>query len=394
MSNAGYQTKSLKQVAHYSKERIDSSLLNKENYIGTDNLLQNKQGKQKSTYVPTDGTVTKYNPNDTLVANIRPYLKKIWFANGSGGASSDVLTFKVKSGYDPRFFYYSIFRDEFFDHMMLGSKGTRMPRGSKIQILEYPVPDIELEEQRRIAKTLSILDSKIDLNNHISRELEAIVKTLYDYWFVQFDFPNEKGRPYKSSGGKMVWNEELKREIPDAWKVMRLGKLLKTYVDKSVHIELKDISEKGKYPVITQDVGDFIKGYTDENGPIMDIPLIIFGDHSCTLRYVDFPFFRGADGTQVMRLKDNLVIYAYLFLKSIISQIPNFGKYERHFKYIKEIDILVPDKETLDKFQSITQPHFNKIKDCRLESEELSNLRDWLLPMLMNGQVKVKNNED
>jgi type I restriction enzyme, S subunit len=258
---------------------------------------------------------------------------------------------------------------------------------------EFPILPFD-SEKSLITSILCLIDQKIELNNKVNAELEAMVKTIYDYWFVQFDFPDANGKPYKSSGGKMVWNEELKREIPGAWKVMYLEKLLKTSVDKSVHIESKDIAEEGRYPVITQDVGDFIKGYTDENDPIMDIPLIIFGDHSCTLRYVDFPFFRGADGTQVMRFEDNLVIYAYLFLKSIISQIPNFGKYERHFKYIKEINILVPDKETLDKFQSITQPHFNKIKDCRLESEELANLRDWLLPMLMNGQVKVKNNED
>ncbi len=217
-----------------------------------------------------------------------------------------------------------------------------------------------------------------------------MAKTLYDYWFVQFDFPNDQGKPYKSSGGKMVYNTELKREIPEGWEVKKLGELIIKYTDKSMHIESKNILNKGKYPVITQDNGDFISGFTNEENPIEDVPLIIFGDHSCTLRYIDFSFFRGADGTQIMSFGKDLTIYVYIYLQSIIKQIPGYGKYERHYKYLKEFDVIVPESQYMKNFQLISKPIFDKISQSRLENQQLTALRDWLLPMLMNGQVTVR----
>jgi type I restriction enzyme S subunit len=252
----------------------------------------------------------------------------------------------------------------------------------------------DLHTQKSIAKILSDLDAKIELNNKINRELEAMAKTLYDYWFVQFDFPDANGRPYKSSGGKMVYNAELKREIPEGWEVKKLGDIIKKYADKSTHIESKNILNEGSYPVITQDNGDLISGFTNENNPIEDVPLIVFGDHSCTLRYIDFPFFRGADGTQIMYFEEDLTIYVYLFLQMIITQIPGYGKYERHYKYLKEFNIIIPKAKFLSEFQKIVEPIFNKISKSRLQNQHLTTLRDWLLPMLMNGQVTVKEAQE
>ena len=119
----------------------------------------------------------------------------------------------------------------------------------------------------------------------------------------------------------------------------------------------------------------------------LSIPLIIFGDHSCTLRYVNFPFFRGADGTQILNFGSSLVFYIYLFLESVIIQIPNYGKYERHFKYIKDLKVVIPPKNNLINFQSQIQSSLDKIEIIRQENQKLTELRDWLLPMLMNGQV-------
>lgn len=258
--------------------------------------------------------------------------------------------------------------------------------------IKLTVPD--LPTQKAIAKVLSGLDAKIELNNKINRELESMAKTLYDYWFVQFDFPDANGKPYKSSGGKMVYNAELKREIPEGWEVKKLGDIIKKYADKSTHIESKNILNEGSYPVITQDNGDLISGFTNENNPIEDVPLIVFGDHSCTLRYIDFPFFRGADGTQIMYFEEDLTIYVYLFLQMIITQIPGYGKYERHYKYLKEFNIIIPKAKFLSEFQKIVEPIFNKISKSRLQNQHLTTLRDWLLPMLMNGQVTVKEAEE
>ena len=212
----------LKIVTTYSKKRIESSLLNPDNYIGTDNLLQNKKGKNNANYIPGKGFVCKYDKEDILISNIRPYLKKIWYADKTGGSSADVLTLVVNKNYDSRFVFYSLFRDEFFDHMMAGSKGTKMPRGDKNQVMNFPIPEFDFRVQQKISSVLYSLDAKIELNNKINTELEEMAKTMYDYWFVQFDFPSENGKPYKSSGAEMVWNDELKREIPKGWGVKKL----------------------------------------------------------------------------------------------------------------------------------------------------------------------------
>ena len=196
------KTISLKKVAGYSKKRISCDLLNTNSFIGTDNLQQNKLGKIGALYTPTSGMVTQYNQGDILISNIRPYLKKIWYATNKGGSSADVLTLSVNKEFYSKFVYYSLFRDDFFKHMMIGSKGTKMPRGDKKQVLCFPVPDFDFTDQQKIASILSTLDSKIELNNRINAELEKIAKSLYDYWFVQFDFPDENGKPYKSSNGK------------------------------------------------------------------------------------------------------------------------------------------------------------------------------------------------
>lgn len=272
--------------------------------------------------------------------------------------------------------------------------GTTFKELSKSTLEKFKINIPDLHTQKAIAKVLSDLDAKIELNNKINRELEAMAKTLYDYWFVQFDFPDANGRPYKSSGGKMVYNAELKREIPEGWEVKKLGDIIKKYADKSTHIESKNILNEGSYPVITQDNGDLISGFTNENNPIEDVPLIVFGDHSCTLRYIDFPFFRGADGTQIMYFEEDLTIYVYLFLQMIITQIPGYGKYERHYKYLKEFNIIIPKAKFLSEFQKIVEPIFNKISKSRLQNQHLTTLRDWLLPMLMNGQITVKEAED
>jgi restriction endonuclease S subunit len=187
-----------------------------------------------------------------------------------------------------------------------------------------------------------------------------------------------------------VWSEELKREIPEEWEEKRIREILAKSADTSEKIQSKDILENGDFPVITQEAGSFISGYTNKANPIINLPLVVFGDHSCTIRYVDFTFFRGADGTQILNFETNLVFFIYLFLESVITQIPNYAKYERHFKYIKDLKVAIPPDDLLNTFQSLIQPSLEKIKNIRQENQKLAELRDFLLPMLMNGQVRVE----
>lgn len=243
------KTISLKKVAKYSEARIPIKDVTINNFVTTDNLLQNKLGITKATSLPPqDGNMTAYFKNNILVGNIRPYLKKIWFADRDGGNSADVLTIQVDTKHNPKFIYYALYRDDFFEHMMKGSKGTKMPRGDKTQIMDFTIPNIDRIKEDKIANILSSFDSKIELNNKINKELEAMAKTLYDYWFVQFDFPDENGKPYKSSGGKMVYNLELKREIPERWEVKTISELLNVVTGKE---DANFAVENGKYPFFT-----------------------------------------------------------------------------------------------------------------------------------------------
>lgn len=210
----------LSEVCDYSLASTPVTSLNLSNYITTDNLLPNRGGIVDATNLPPARTCPKFEKDNILLSNIRPYFKKIWYATFDGGCSTDVLVLKCKNDkYHPKFVYYSLFQDLFFRHMMNGAKGSKMPRGDKDQIMEFQIPDLDKPDQIRIADILTSLDAKIALNNRINTELEQLAKTLYDYWFVQFDFPISatqaaamgkpplEGKPYRSSGGAMVWNE-------------------------------------------------------------------------------------------------------------------------------------------------------------------------------------------
>jgi len=176
------KTFKLDDVVKYSSKRIDIDDITIDNFITTDNLLANKQGIKKAINLPPqEGNIPMYEEENILVSNIRPYLKKIWYADRKGGCSSDVLVLDVNKEFDTKFIYYALLRDDFFEHMMNGSKGTKMPRGDKNQILDFTIPKINKSEQQKIASTLSILDKKIQLNNQINQKLEAMAKTLYEY---------------------------------------------------------------------------------------------------------------------------------------------------------------------------------------------------------------------
>lgn len=246
-----------------------------------------------------------------------------------------------------------------------------------------------LSEQKKISSVLSSLDDKITLNKKINAKLEAMAKRLYDYWFVQFDFPNEEGKPYKTSGGKMVWNEVLKRKIPEGWEVVQIQSILDKY-PSTKRFNTSEYLYDGKYPIVDQDSSSFIAGYTnEENGLLKQFPAVLFGDHSTCVKFLNFEFCRGADGTQILYSNEDRIkpYYLYLAVKSLI--IPNQG-YSRHFKYLKELPVILPSLELADKFQKIVKPTYEKKTKCDKQIEKLSRLRDRLLPLLMNGQVEVE----
>lgn len=165
----------------YSNQRVQSTLLTSENYVGVDNLLQETKGKVNSTFVPDSGTVTKYNTGDILLSNIRPYLKKIWFADINGGASNDVLVLQSTSQETTtKYLFYHLKQDAFFDYEMQGKKGVKMPRGDKKQILNYEVPIPPLPEQQKIVSEIEKIETKISALEkelaEIPKQKEAVLK--------------------------------------------------------------------------------------------------------------------------------------------------------------------------------------------------------------------------
>lgn len=183
--------KSLDEVAEYSKSRISFDKLNEKNYIGVDNLLQNRMGKTNSSYLPTSGNLTAYFENDILIGNIRPYLKKIWQANQIGGTNGDVLVIHLKDkNILPRYLYQILADDKFFDFNMQNAKGAKMPRGNKEAILKYSFPVPPLDEQKRIVNILDKFEALIhSITEGLPKEI-TLRKQQYEYYREQLiDFP-------------------------------------------------------------------------------------------------------------------------------------------------------------------------------------------------------------
>ena len=175
--------KALGEVAEYSKTRISYELLNEENYVGVNNLLQDKAGKEESSHVPTQGNSTKYQDNDILIGNIRPYLKKIWQADCIGGTNGDVLVIHpTDEAVHPRYLYQVLADDNFFNYNMQHAKGAKMPRGDKARIMEYKIPIPPLAEQKRIVTILDKFEAlTTSLTEGLPREIE-LRQQQYEYY--------------------------------------------------------------------------------------------------------------------------------------------------------------------------------------------------------------------
>lgn len=396
------QTLPLKKIASYSGTRISAVELSPRKYVGTDNINQNKTGKVDAIYTPVEGYVTEYINGDILVGNIRPYLKKIWYADARGGNSADVLTIRTTNAkFDSKFVYYSLFRDAFFDYMMQGSKGSKMPRGDKTQIMEFPVPDLAFDDQKKIAAILSALDDKIELNRKVNAELEQMARTLYDYWFVQFDFPDASGKPYKSSGGAMKFSPELNREIPKGWQALKLQDVLEFEKGTEPGADAYSDVNNDEYDVPFYRVGN-IDGETDTyidsskfntktakpsdvivtfDGSVGKMGLGLSGAISGGLRHIYDKTGKISDAA----------VYAIFGNEYITKTIERYATGSVILHASSSIPYLaIPyDEQTFAVFQEIVEPMFAKIIANRQQSQKLAHLRDWLLPMLMNGQVKV-----
>jgi type I restriction enzyme S subunit len=248
---------------------------------------------------------------------------------------------------------------------------------------------LDIDEQRKVGDFLFFINSKIDINKRINSELETFSKMLYDYWFVQFDFPDRQGKPYKTNGGKMIWSQELKREIPENWDSIKIGDCLSS--EKTAKkIRASEILSEGIIPVIDQST-DFIAGFTNDKTSLLKFkePRILFGDHTRVLKLINFDFARGADGTQVL-ISNNSRMPQHLFYHTLLKiDLSNYG-YARHYKFLKDMPIILPEQSVSTQFEEIVLSKYEMIRQNIFQNMELSKLRDWLLPMLINGQAYLQ----
>ncbi|BFM98997.1 hypothetical protein MOXK02_05560 [Moraxella sp. K02] len=319
-----------------------------------------------------------------------------------------VLT--AKKGFDIDFIYYSL--------KLELKRLKEKSQGSQTKFLTMPIlqniglKNLSESEQKQISSVLSTLDEKIALNNQINATLEQMAKTLYDYWFVQFDFPDDNGKPYKSSGGEMVYNEILKREIPKGWEVDSLANLSifirrgispiyseneqgllvlnqKCIRNQTINFDFarRDVKNRildterylAKYDILINSTGvgtlgrvAFIKRLPEEN--------VIYDSHVTAVR------------CNSKIIKPLVLSLAMLRNQSLIETAANgsTGQVELSRNFLEELLIIKPNDMIQDKFTVFAAPIFEKVAVNEMENEHLLNLRDWLLPMLMNGQVTVQ----
>ena len=399
----------LSSIADYVTDKISSNDIALREYVTTDCILQNKKGREIATNLPPQSCcLTRYQHGDVLIANIRPYLKKVWFADIDGGASSDVLVFRAKEGHSPSFLYAVLLQDSFFDYVMQGAKGSKMPRGDKEQILRYEMPTLSCSEES-IGTFFLNLDQKIRLNEQINQNLTAMAKQFYDYWFVQFDFPNEEGKPYKSSGGEMVWNKKLKREIPKGWNISLIKDFATTYsggTPKSTNIEYYNNGEiawinSGELnsPIITKTTNYITKcGLENSSAKLYPSNSILVAMYGATAGKVSLLTFEACSNQAVCGIIptiENMLYYVYFHISSLYSHFITLstGSARDNISQntIKNILLPIPTRNILKLFDEKIGSIYQMIVNNYQQIDSLAMQRDELLPLLMNGQVSVNS---
>ncbi|MBO1148813.1 restriction endonuclease subunit S [Streptococcus thermophilus] len=316
--------------------------------------------------------------------------------------------------------YYAVVNDKLADAFYLYSylsqldlsnldSGSTLPSMTKsaYESIVVKLPDLKI--QKAVATILFNIRKKLETNNKINQELEAMAKTLYDYWFVQFDFPDQNAKPYKSSGGKMVYNPELKREIPEGWGVEKLGELAQfknginyektsSGSEKVKIINVRNISSSRIFINQTDLDEIFLENDKSTNFIVNEGMILITrsGIPGAT-RLVSELEAKTVYSGFIIASEVNDLIYKNLifyYLKNVEEVLKNqsAGTIMKNISQSVLTDMVVslPPQNLLLKFNSIIDNLLEQMKNVQRQNQELTQLRDWLLPMLMNGQVKVE----
>lgn len=354
---------------------------------------------------------TNLENGDTIYANTGDTIGKSLFVKNNSlvkktSFQKSVATLKPDTKFvDPRYLYYLLKYET--PRLRRAATGSGQKNLLLSTMRDFEVVIHDRKKQKNIVDVLGCVDDLIQNNIHICSELEAMAKTLHDYWFTQFDFPDDEGKPYRSSGGEMVWNEQLKREIPRGWEIGSVSTLLKidnTSVDPlklgstimehySIPAFDKDHSptyepacmiESGKYHVdkeciLTSKLNPHFKRlwdpFCDTENAICSTEFIVYRPRKTWMR----PF--------CYAVLNSDAFYAHMSSKAISST----GSRKRIQPDVSaSFALAIPDDGTIRSFVAVYDPIMKKLKTLYKENRELQRLRDWLLPMLMNGQARVE----
>ena len=373
----------LSDVCYFSSDKIEVSNLSLDNYVSTENMLSNKSGICRAVNLPNTSLTVAFNFGDILLSNIRPYFKKIWLANFNGGCSNDVLVLKAKESIDAKFLYYILSDNKFFDYDTANAKGTKMPRGDKAAIMNYEFSLPPLDVQKKIAGVLGALDDKIELNNKINNNLEQQAQALFKSWFVDFE-------PF---GGTM----------PDDWKV---GNLLDIadYLNGLAMQKFRPAENEKGLPVLK--IKELRQGFCDSSSEL------------CSLNVKNEYIVN--DGDVIFSWSGSLLVDFWCCGKCGLNQhlfkvtSKNFDKwfyylwtkhYLEHFAFIaadkattmghikreelEKAKVVIPSSDCYQKMNQIMTPIYDLLISNRIENNRLIQLRDTLLPKLMNGETDV-----
>lgn len=313
--------------------------------------------------------------------------------------------------------YY--FDSPFVKKQILGVvKGSVQGVINTAHIADVLIPISDDINYKGLSKIINDLDSKIELNNRINAELEAMAKTLYDYWFVQFDFPDKNGKPYKTSGGKMDWNEELKRQIPEGWEVKELRTEIDiqrgiSYTSKEINgdgipmINLNSFNLDGTYK--SDGIKKYSGKYSEKNivksGDLLIAATDVTRNADIIGRAILVPDYYNEDlvfSMDIAQIISNKIPSSFLMMLFNSNHYHNYIKWYATGTLVLHLNLdgvnryqtELPPISLMKQFDDFYLPIANRIYMTAKENEKLSEIRDWLLPMLMNGQVKVKDEKE
>ena len=316
-----------------------------------------------------------YQQHDVLVSNIRPYFKKIWFADQEGGCSNDVLVFRAKEGVDPGFLYYVLADDKFFNYATATSKGTKMPRGDKKSIMEYEVPDFDLDTQRKIASLLGNIDAKIIVNREINKNLLQQARALYKDRFIDLT-------PFDGS-------------MPSDWHLGTVSEIIELHDSKRIPLSSRERAELDKiYPYYgATSVMDYVDRY------LFDGIYLLLGEDGTVVDGQGFPILQYVEGkfwvnnhAHIITGKNGFTVemlYLLFSLTNVQSIVTGAVQPKISQANLNKVPVVIPSKTELTAFDESIQPFFAEICNLRTENDRLVSVRDSLLPRLMSGELDV-----